>query len=50
MMSSALPHYLVPLGPKYLPQDPIFENPQPTRAPTSLSQAKFHTHTNNMEN
>jgi len=29
IMSSALPNYLVTLGSKYLPQDPIFEHPQP---------------------
>jgi hypothetical protein len=33
MQSSPLPWYLIPLGPKYPPQHPIFENPQPTFLP-----------------
>ena len=33
MQSSPLPCYLIPLGPKYPPQQPILENPQPTILP-----------------
>jgi hypothetical protein len=33
MQSSPLPCYLVPLGPKYPPQHPILEKPQPTFLP-----------------
>jgi hypothetical protein len=30
MQSSPLPYYLVPLRPKYPPQKPILQQPQPT--------------------
>jgi hypothetical protein len=33
MQSSPLPCYLIPLRPKYPPQHPILENPQPTFLP-----------------
>jgi hypothetical protein len=39
MQSSPLPCYLVPLGPKYPPQHPILENPQPAfLLPSSVSK------------
>ena len=31
--SPLLPHYLIPLRPKYLPQHPILRHPQPTFLP-----------------
>jgi len=33
VQSSELPHYLIPLRPKYLPQHPILEHSQPTFLP-----------------
>jgi hypothetical protein len=39
MQTSPLPCYLIPLGPKYPPQHPILENPQPTFLPQCERQS-----------
>jgi len=49
IMSSPLPQYLIPLTPKYLPQHPILQQPQPTFLP-NCDTPSFKPTQNNREN
>ena len=49
MQSSSLPYYLVLMRPKYLPQRPILENPQPTFLP-QWQRPSFAPTQNNWQN